>query len=361
MAIQKEGGISWTDATWNPTTGCTKVSAGCTHCYAERIDKRFGRDFSKIELHLKRLEHPLHWKKPRRIFVDSMSDLFHKDVPDEFIGAVFGVAARCPQHTFQILTKRAERLSEWFKSEHARPSVCLSDAAITNPQLFKKPLDAREAEEIGKRGWPLPNVWLGVSVEDQKTADERIPLLLQTQAAVRFVSYEPALGPVDFNRPLLICAHWKTEDGRNKPPWHPEDQSKITWKPQGLIGVDQKKVDWIIAGGESGPGARPSHPDWFRSVRDQCQAAAVPYFHKQNGEWCAMDQLTDEEIASRKGPVKQVWMARDGSLSGGTGAGYIQMWRVGKKSAGRLLDGREWDEFPKAIYDHSQLNLTERL
>ena len=176
------------------------------------------------------------------IFVNSMSDLFHRLVPDEFIGAVFGVAARCPWHTLQILTKRAERLPEWFKSEHASPSVCLTDAAITNPQLFKKPLDAREAEEIGKRGWPLPNVWLGVSVEDQKNKD-RIDLLRQTPAAVRFLSIEPLL----------------------------EDIGELN-----LDGIHQ-----VISGGESGPGARPSELEWFRSVKNQCAAAGVALFMKQ--------------------------------------------------------------------------------
>ena len=184
--------IEWTDATWNPVTGCTKVSQGCKNCYAERLFPRvYGREiigslltdetgisrrreFTDVRLHYARLDHPLHWKKPRRIFVNSMSDLFHEDIPRDFIDAVWSTMAEAKWHIFQILTKRPERMLAFM-------------------------------EDRKRKGWKADwlNIWLGVSVEDQATADERIPLLLQTAAAVRFVSYEPALGPVDFHSSLI--------------------------------------------------------------------------------------------------------------------------------------------------------------
>lgn len=276
--------IEWTDRTWNPVRGCSRVSEGCRNCYAEITAARFSNyvqliagsepfladdsgnikaglfdDFvlrtpsgprwtGKVELIESKLTEPLHWKKPQRVFVNSMSDLFHEALPDEAIDRVFAVMADCPHLTFQILTKRPERMLKWFSS---------------GLQMKVNP------------PWSDPNVWIGVSVEDQATADARIPLLLQTPAAIRFVSYEPALGPVDFR--------------------------KETWTAG---------LDWIIAGGESGPGARPPHPDWFRSVRDQCAAAGVAFFFKQ---W---------------GGTKKPTML-DGTR------------------APALLDGRAWKQFPK--------------
>lgn len=213
--------IEWTDATWNPTTGCTKVSQGCKHCYAERIFHRPypGRKFTDVRTHPDRLRQPLSWQRPRRIFVNSMSDLFHEDVPDEFIMQVFFIMAAAGRHTFQVLTKRPRRMLDWFAwFEACKPAYDRND--------------------------PYSNVWLGVSVENQEAADERIPLLRQTPAAVRFLSCEPLLGGMDIS-PYL------------------------------------RSVDWVIAGGESGPGARPADLAWFRSLRDQCAAAGVPFFMKQ--------------------------------------------------------------------------------
>ena len=246
--------IEWTEATWNPVSGCSKVSAGCKNCYAERLFPRVyqGRAFTDVKMHENRLEQPLRWKKPRRIFVNSMSDLFHEDVPDSFIDKVFAVMALSPQHTFQILTKRPERMRKYFNG----PFYPMSRV---HAQLFaswpgKNPNDATPA-------WPLPNVWLGVSVEDQATADERIPLLLQTPAAIRFVSYEPALGPVDFSRIMA-----------SRMPWHPPGPPECLHLDslKGTVSTIQRAkavhteqcspLDWIIVGGESGPGARPSHP-----------------------------------------------------------------------------------------------------
>lgn len=282
-------GIEWTDATWNPVTGCAKVSQGCKNCYAERISKRFGKDFSKIELHPERLELPLRWKKPRKIFVNSMSDLFHEAVPNSFIRSVFKAMGEAKQHTFQVLTKRSGRMMSivrGFVSEGDFATLTGNDGTF-----------------------PFQNVWLGVSVENQETADGRIPLLLHTPAAIRFVSYEPALGPVMFN-----------------------------------MAVGAGRVDWVIAGGESGPNARPSHPDWFRSVRDQCIEADIPFFFKQWGEWTPeFEWLRRIKWSTVKGRI--VCAKGHPPLNVPLDTDHL-MLRVGKKHAGRALDGRKWNQFP---------------
>jgi protein gp37 len=229
--------IEWTDVTWSPVTGCTKVSAGCKHCYAERLFPRVypGREFGDVRVHEDRIRAPLRWRKPRMVFVNSMSDLFHEDVSFHVIDDVFDVMARADRHTFQVLTKRPQRMIEWADSTNARHDDILG-------------------------GWdgrrPIPNVWLGVSVEDQRTADERIPLLLQVPAAVRFLSVEPMLGPVTLN-PWLLSEH-----GRR------------------LIGA-KPGTAWVIVGAESGPGARPCELGWIRSIVEQCRAAHVACFVKQ--------------------------------------------------------------------------------
>jgi len=247
--------IEWTNETWNPATGCSKVSAGCTNCYMFRDWKRlsanpktvyFNRKPTDIQTHDDRLSQPLRWKRPRRIFVNSMSDLFHKDIPFNFIDRVFFSMHQASQHTFQILTKRPERMREFFESNNTM-----------------------------KTFHSLPNVWLGVSVEDQKTADERIPLLLKTPAAIRFISYEPALGPVDFT-------HMDVEKAGDKEwCWINSLTGKHT--DMGRPCPPVPTLDWVIAGGESGPlgVARWSDPKWFRSLRDQCKAGDVPFFMKQ--------------------------------------------------------------------------------
>jgi protein gp37 len=267
--------IEWADRVWNPVTGCEKVSAGCAHCYAETMAKRFWKDrkFSDVRHHPDRLFQPLSWKKPARVFVNSMSDLFHKDVPFTVVLNIWRVMIDAKQHTFMILTKRPERMVEFIKW------LNMSD------------------DEIAK------NIWLGVSIEDQKSADLRIPLLLQTPATVRFVSCEPLLGNLDISPYVWI------EDVRD-------------------YGIERDALDWVIVGGESGPNARPMHPEWARSIRDQCVDAGVPFFFKQWGEWV---------------PSKQKYVNEYKYYSWGDGN---QSDRVGKKQAGRLLDGREWNEFP---------------
>jgi protein gp37 len=298
--------IEWTDATWNPVTGCTKVSAGCKFCYAERDFHRPypGRDFTDVQIHPERLLQPFHWRRPRRIFVDSMSDLFHESIPEDFIDQVFMVMVKAKQHTFQVLTKRPEIMREFMHLEETE-------------------------REWDDGAFPPGNIWLGVPVEDQPTADERITLLLQTPAVVRFVSYEPALGPVEFH------------------PWYLGLLGEADFPNNGKPAIDYlgPRVNWVIAGGESGPNARPSHPEWFRSVRDQCQAAGVPFFFKQWGEWAP--------IPGESFKAKQFcWVVRDGSPATDENVRNrpVQaMARIGKKRAGRLLDGREWNEFPKKL------------
>ena len=289
--------IEWAHSVWNPITGCTKVSEGCRNCYAERMAKRlkgrFGypaEDPFRVTLHHDKLDKPLQWKKPRRIFVCSMGDLFHKDVSFDNILRLLLVIRSTPRHTYIILTKRPERMklffNEWFSGAEA-----LADCSLKIKGIPK-------------------NIWLGVSVEDQKTADERIPILLQIPAAVRFVSIEPMLGPVDIVNQVAF---------RKFQEW--------------LKGNTQYPLDWIICGGESGPGARPMHPDWVRSIRDQCKEARVKFFFKQWGKWIPEFQWSKIPL-NLKGK-KTVRL------------GNIGFWGVGKKQAGRLMDGKLHDEYPE--------------
>jgi protein gp37 len=332
--VSKNSKIEWTDATWNPVRGCEKVSEGCRNCYAARVAARFSGEGMPYEglaemtthgprwtgaIHLVSdvLEQPLLWRRPRRIFVNSMSDLFHEKVPVEFIVAVFRAMAAAQWHTFQILTKRPERMVSIM--DNIRHGLKVIYPEDTWP-------------EVHAPGWPLPNVWLGVSVENQKAADERIPLLLQTPAAVRFLSMEPLLGPVDlrnidYDRTVKIdCL-----TGLHGWPYPHAEQDK--------------RIHWVIVGGESGPGARPMHPDWVRSLRDQCVEAGVPLFFKQWGEWAPVPENTPLP----RNLDNAGWFTSEGFAPHEVGAiydGEEMMHRVGKKAAGRLLDGRTWDEFP---------------
>jgi len=310
--------IEWTDATWNPATGCTKVSQGCKNCYAERDWARlsanpktvyYQRKFTDVAVHRDRLDTPLRWRKPRRIFVNSMSDLFHEDVPWEFIDAVFGVMA-VTQHSYQILTKRPARMLDYFQRLKLDPPFGFPDRVSHRAMEFIR----YTGKGHGNCGpsWPLKNVWLGVSVEDQATADERIPLLLQTPAAVRWISAEPLLGPITF-------------EGR----W-------VEYQDPRAHENQLERLSWVVAGGESGPRSRPSHPDWFRSLRDQCAAVSVPFFFKQWGEW-GIDfdtpYASDDDVPEPDSAC-HVWPDR-----------YVS-WRSGKRANGRLLDGRTHDEYP---------------
>ncbi len=267
--------ISWTDETWNPVTGCTKVSAGCANCYAERMAKRLKamgqkkyRNGFKLTLHPDTVDDPLRWKRPRMVFVNSMSDLFHEEVPDEFIDTVFAVMALSPHHIFQVLTKRADRMAEYIggdrknnPGQHTRPA--LINFAARDMHL-KVPFASDRFLDPGRCKWPPPNVWMGVSVENQDAAGERIPHLLKCPAAVRFLSCEPLLGPVD----LAGCME-------------PLGVGYVERIPTGLEGGSV--IDWVIVGGESGPGARPMDLDWARLIRDDCKAAGVPFWYKHAG------------------------------------------------------------------------------
>ncbi len=303
--------IEWTrsddgsaGATWNPVTGCTKVSEGCDHCYAETFAERWrgvpGHPFEQgfdVRLWPERLTLPLRWRRPRRVFLNSMSDLWHDAVGADLIARVFAVIAVAEQHTFQVLTKRPGRMHS-----------LLSDEAFWH-QVQKAAAEYGPSPEAMAAidGQFLPNLWLGVSVETQKWASVRLDKLATTSAAaVRFASCEPLLGELDIR------------------PW--------------LAG----SLQWVIAGGESGPGARPMHPDWARSLRDQCQDAGVPYFFKQWGAFAPEANGHDRggiQFIDRRG---QSWNGMEIPAR----PDAVGMRRVGKGRAGRMLDGRTWDEFP---------------
>lgn len=333
--------IEWTDATWTPIrarnrkTGkvgwhCEHKTSACANCYAEMLNIRLGTglpfkpghlDNGDVEVFLdeKMLRAPVDWKRPRKIFVCSMTDLFARFVTDEMLDLVFAVMALAQRHTFIVLTKRPERMREYIDG-------------LTRQEWWKARL--REAFGCEMRGpmglypnWPLPNVWLGCSIGNQEDADRDIPKLLAVPARVRFISYEPALGPF---RPALS---WLAPGG----------------------------IDWIICGGESGPKARPMHPQWARDIRDICWRTKTAFFFKQWGEWrewdhgskdSEVDADSEEADAIFISAVRPGFVTRDGRFfakrrdipDDETPCRLIE--RVGKKAAGRLLDGREWNEFP---------------
>src|SRR6185437_11495179 len=280
-AVSDKSHIEWTDATWNPATGCTKISPGCAHCYIERTPpfrvnhRRFdAKGPIPIHLHPERLTQPLHWKRPRRVFVNSLSDLFHEGIHDDFIDQVFAVMALTPQHTYQILTKRPERMRHYCESsERQNATGRIADIVmwIRRGRGDERPIAPLQHLAPGAIWYPLANVWLGVTCENQHFADERIPLLLQTPAAVRFVSYEPALGPINLHE-LPIPAEIDPRGFLFSALTECDDEHFYN---------RHAKLNWVICGGESGPGARPMHPQWARSVRDQCVGAGVPFFMKQ--------------------------------------------------------------------------------
>lgn len=333
--------IEWTEATWNPIIArrkdngkrgwfCTKPSTGCKFCYAERLNIRLGTGLPytpasleeiNIELHEETLIKPLRWTRPRMIFGESMGDLFHENVSFEIINKIFAVMAICPQHTFQVLTKRPERALQWFAGEKlAERWERIRTAASLLSNRVQPEWD-----------WPLENVWFGVSCENQQTADERIPILLQIPAAIRWLSCEPLLGEINLSafKPFSLII----------PPNELAAIKKIY--PNGLPSnclnntlICNDKIDWVVVGGESGrkdQDIRPMHPKWARSLRDQCVASGVPFFFKQWGEYAPRCAAINEPSE---------W---DG----------MNMVRVGKKSAGRLLDGKEWNQYPNENHHHA--------
>ncbi|MGW2863344.1 DUF5131 family protein [Streptomyces sp. NPDC001205] len=351
--------IEWTDATWNVATGCDDVSPGCNSCYARTFAERWrgipGHPFEMgfdVTLRPERLSLPLKWRNQKRVFVNSMSDLFHKDIPDEFIAAVWttmfwtspegrpgrwvgagrhrGQPFSMPTHTYQILTKRPGRMRSWVCRWGDRDQrVAWIDAAAERGWCNHE--DRREAPWMPT---VLPNAWLGVSVEDQTRADLRIPTLLDTPAAIHFLSCEPLLGPVGLK---LAVRTMGSERGHGL---------TASYVHAGGCCDRLHGIDWVISGGESGRNARPAATDWFRSLRDQCTAANVAYFHKQHGEYRGFLTADDPHRDPDLYVNKTTGEAAPAADVPDTGA-WHGVWRLGKKKAGRELDGREHNAFPE--------------
>ncbi len=333
--------IEWCDDTWNIITGCTLVDEGCRHCYAAHLitswpaignhPSRKGlarknaagesKFTGEVRFNEQWLDQPLRWKKPRKIFVCAHGDLFHPAVPDDWIDRVFAVMALCPQHTFQVLTKRPERARGYFDARRdGDPWAEAADEVADLIGLADHPV------VLNPSVIPLPNVWLGTSISDQASADLRIPELLATPAAIHFISAEPLLGPVDLKA---------TRYGH-------------------MTAIS--RLDWTIVGGESGPHARPMHPDWARSIRDQCAAAGVAFLFKQWGEWgpdAGPKPNGRDPVMEAKHPCAYykdgAWQVRANGyavkLDESAGCGQW-VYRQGKQANGRLLDGVTHDGFP---------------
>ncbi len=377
-------GIEWTDSTWNVLVGCDKVSPGCDHCYAIRTAHRMtahpnpkvseayagteanGEWTGQVNLLAQRLDQPLRWANPRRVFVNAQSDLFHADVPDEFIARVWAVMGLAERHTFQILTKRPVRMRSLLSSpafgvrvlDAAYLMAVGEDPDVTVPKALaagcrdrvtvtRALMDVPEVDAGSLLPWPLPNVWLGTSVEDQKRANLRVWPLLDTPAAVRFISAEPLLGPVDLRR---------TSPTRIGGALYRDALSPLTDADTGA--VLSPGLDWVITGGESGPGSRPMHPAWVRSLRDQCEATGVAFLHKQWGNFSPYVPTSphpfdpDRTVPDWGHPHVFVSYA-DGTVVTtaadvpGTGD-WQTMYPMHKSRAGRRLDGQTYDGYPEA-------------
>lgn len=388
--------IEWTDTTWNIINGCSVHTPGCTNCYAMLLagtrlashPSRAGLTTmtkagpvwtGEVRLYEPWLTQPLEWTKPRDIFVCAHGDLFHEAVTDAMLDRVFAVMALCAaterRHRFQVLTKRSGNMRRYVGGLAARADEIAIVAADLCADAFRS---MPAIVDLLQRG-PLPNVWLGVSTEDQRRADERIPDLLSTPAAVRWISAEPLLGSIDLEHVAApeeegdgwklnalapgSCFEFKGSDGY----WYDGD------------GPEHPALDWVVVGGESGRGARPMHHTWARQLRDQCAAADVPFLFKQWGEWapvCAVDlDALDEQLyhpapardpdASRRCKVGQLVMQASGRvfpldqrsrISGEdpakgdfafqAGTGAMTFMAIGKRRAGRLLDGVQHDGVP---------------
>jgi protein gp37 len=325
--------IEWAEKVWNPLTGCTAVSEGCRNCYARRMAQRLaGRngypspDGFVPTVHLERFAEPGKWYKPHRVFVCSMSDIFHESFGDATLRMLFSIMASNNEHTFMVLTKRPDRMKDFVPRLRWRIGLdIVAGTPVTRFAVFSDDVKNDAGGILSEHGGLYPNIWLGVTAENQAAADKRIPALFETPGAfIRFVSVEPMLGPVDLSKYL------KT----------------------GLL-------TWVICGGESGPGARPMHPDWARSLRDQCSQAGVPFFFKQWGEYipggfCDIDSYDDVTKALKV----EEWVAVASTNSRSIGktcfhaydpsGRFFDLNKIGKKQAGRVLDGRTWDEYPKA-------------
>ncbi len=357
--------IEWTDFTWNVITGCSVKSSGCKNCYAMKLagtrlqhhpsraglttetsagpvwngEVRFNEDW---------LDQPLRLKRSRKIFVCAHSDLFHESVPDEWIDKVFAIMALAPQHVFQVLTKRPERMREYLMGLEPNKAGSRWYNAIKGMFRYKGSTGQLGPDDTipTHLGPVLNNVWLGVSVEDQKAADERIPLLLQTPAAVRWISAEPLLGAIDLLRIKLPDGYGRSAISALHD-WYLTPSYKVM-------------LDWIVVGGESGPNARPMHTDWARSLRDQCASAGVPFLFKQWGEWAPRSGILtgggtdfseiDPSCTRWPNVIRLGEHGHDTRISENCNDDMgeeIFMQKVGKKLAGRLLDGCLHDGYPK--------------
>lgn len=382
--------IEWTDATWNPITGCSIVSPGCTNCYAMKLagtrlrnmpsrkgltnqtkagpvwngEMRFNEEFAL---------QPLHWKRPRMIFVCAHGDLFAEGVPDEWIDRVFAVMALAPHHTFQVLTKRSDRMRAYVNDPQTIKRVyhLVCDMALEHRVNVTLIAD-RSHEGLAPPGarvylgqWPLSNVWKGVSAEDQKRANERVPDLAYTLAAVRWISAEPLLGSIDLER-ILFCEKYYRSGAHH----YVDVLRGGFWSPKPFFRASQdgeeksfftnhsdlkdNLIHWVVAGGESGSASRPMHPDWVRQLRDQCENAGVPFFFKQWGNWSSIMDRNKADPDWRADYANRLndrhpdisWLNFEGG-SGFHGERFHVMQRIGKAKAGRILDGITHDAFPK--------------
>lgn len=336
--------IEWTDATWNVITGCSVESAGCKHCYAMKLagtrlqhhPSRAGLTVNtkagpvwtgEVRFNEDWLDQPLRWKKSRMIFVCAHSDLFHEAVPDEWIDRVFAVMALAQSHTFQVLTKRAGRMRDYLQGltmERLQAAVPVGYTLLYRGMWL--------------HSLPLKNVWLGVSVEDQAAATERVRALCEAPAAVRWISAEPLLGPVTLGVASPCdrqCSEFQNAEcpGTNGPC------------------VMQANLDWVVVGAESGTNARPMHPAWARSLRDQCAAAGVPFLFKQWGAFIPADQAECDLNACYEHSSGGGWVNPNGSFALGETAapgeyGAVHVFQLAAKHAGRMLDGVVHDAYP---------------
>jgi len=355
--------IEWTDETWNPFVGCSKISPACNNCYAEGMARRLanmqatsyyagaitdGKWNGNICAAPESVwEKPEKWHKPRRIFVGSMTDVFHPNVLDALLDRLFmEMTVYNSHHTYMLLTKRPERMRDYIAEAIQRDAdwvwqgCTVSDKSVSHSWCSPPPLVFKAPD----------NVWLGVTVENQEQADARIPVLLDTLAATRFVSIEPMLGPVDLN--YILPESSKEPSKTCGTPWGHKISAlhgTVSTKPGGPKSGPcfYPSLDWIIAGGESGPNARPSHPDWVRDLRDQCVKAEVPFFFKQWGEWAPDNFVHAGTIFDREHITFNSNYEIANSRADFTPSHNFTMKHVGKKAAGHLLDGMEWRQVPE--------------
>ncbi len=337
-----DSAIKFCTRTWNPMVGCDDELQCFARCWARRLANRFAanpklsdeyRDrYRKAftvgpQLFHERLDEPFKWRKPQVVFVCSQGDLFHPDVRDGYIWNVFQRMAACQQHIFLVLTKRPERMADVV----GRINYITPDD-LPHLDLPSCSFWATQKPYICKDTIPVPNVWLGVSVEDQATADDRIPKLLAIPAAHHWVSVEPMIGPVDIKDILYGCPEQDQEYGD----WYQTIQPP----------------DWIVCGGESGTGPRPMHPDWPRKIRDDCEAAGVPFMFKQWGEWAPYELKPSWEGGNLPRDLKSgrvVQLRNDLVEDGHFRSGDVYLERVGKKKAGNVINGRIWDQTPWGV------------